>query len=856
VPVTPGETLYVNVGGEGGNAAACCGGAQAPGGFNGGGLGGQTATDIGGGGGGGGATDLREGGSALTNRIVVAGGGGGGGGYALTTRDQGGSGGGLTGQSGDLPTDNPGWGGSQTAGGAGGAATAYGSAGGDGSLGVGGAAGAYGAEGASAGGGGGGYYGGGGGGGDYASNGGGGGGSNYVESTGSIIENVQGFTAPGNGSLTITYPPGVTPPSPTSGVQPYTTPGTYNWPVPAGVTSILVDVYGAAGGGGLFGGAGGRTLAVVPVVAGENLQVDVGGEGSTSGGGYNGGGNPGSSSVQGGGGGSDVRVGGSSNSSRAATAGGGGGAGGNDPPQLGVPGGAAGGTSGMFGGDGIAEGGGSTTGGGGGTLTGPGAAGTASTYSFGGNPGFGGAGGNGNGGCRLTDAGGGGGGGYFGGGSGGATCYGNGGGGGGGSSFAIGSQWSTVAGWNPGTGAVVIYYPASTGVAYLNGHPELTSEQRGACSCDDLDIPVPTAGAPVNLGTGFQTETVTDLATPGRGPALAFRRTYNSDLAAQDGPLGLGWTDSYNLSLTFGSGTPPSTVTVNEETGGQIVFDYNTTTSTYAPDVARDQATLVEGSGTWTFARYAKSIFDFNSTGQLVDEKDLNGNITTVGPVSGGTQVITDPAGRTYTLTYSGTHITSVAEEAGGSYPARTVSYGYTGSLLTSVTDVNGGITDYGYDSSNRLAVERTPRFASNGALPAAPTSCSGTATLDSTGTVYDTTTPGHVLCQWDALGRQTTFAYTFDGSGNVTQTIVTRPQRQSDRLRLHAGDAGQRYERVRLTSGRDLDLRLRSSIGRGGVYNRSRRAHKRGRLRPVRQRGERHRRPRPHDNLDIRQSV
>jgi hypothetical protein len=180
----------------------------------------------------------------------------------------------------------------------------------------------------------------------------------------------------------------------------------------------------------------------------------------------------------------------------------------------------------------------------------------------------------------------------------------------------------------------------------------------------------------VNLGTGFQTETVTDLATPGRGPSLAFRRTYNSDLAAQDGPLGLGWTDSYNLSLTFGSGSPPSTVTVNEETGGQIVFDYNAATSTYAPDVPRDQATLVEGSGTWTFARYAKSIFDFNSTGQLIDEKDLNGNITTVGPVSGGAQVITDPAGRTYTVTFSGTHITSVAEESGGSYPARTVSYG------------------------------------------------------------------------------------------------------------------------------------------------------------------------------------
>jgi hypothetical protein len=86
IGVTPGESLWVYVGGWG-----------ATGGFNGGGSGGT-------GGGGGGASDVRQGGQALTDRVVIGGGGGGGGvlyqsstGFALPL--SGGAGGGLSGGS-------------------------------------------------------------------------------------------------------------------------------------------------------------------------------------------------------------------------------------------------------------------------------------------------------------------------------------------------------------------------------------------------------------------------------------------------------------------------------------------------------------------------------------------------------------------------------------------------------------------------------------------------------------------------------------------------------------------------------------------------------------------------------------
>lgn len=103
--------------------------------------------------------------------------------------------------------------------------------------------------------------------------------------------------------------------------------------VPVGVTSVQID---AAGAQGFSGGFGGRATGTLPVVAGETLQINVGGvgvratDGVVSGGGFNGGGNGLSrnsfNNAGGGGGGSDVRQGGLALTDRKIVAGGGGGA--------------------------------------------------------------------------------------------------------------------------------------------------------------------------------------------------------------------------------------------------------------------------------------------------------------------------------------------------------------------------------------------------------------------------------------------------------------------------------------------------------------------------------------------------
>jgi Bacterial Ig domain/Glycine rich protein len=212
--VTPGQTLYVNVGGAPTNVAGICGGSlTCGGGFNGGGSSRN-------GGGGGGASDVRtvatpssgDQSASLNSRLIVAGGGGGRGATfpqcPFNPSSSGGAGGdaGSNGDDSDpcgtLAGGTGGKAGSLSAGGAGGSGT-FGD-GQSGSLGRGGNGG-----GGTGGGGGGGYYGGGGGGSWTrggpevypASAGGGGGGSNLVPIGGKAV------SATGSPSVTIRYTP-------------------------------------------------------------------------------------------------------------------------------------------------------------------------------------------------------------------------------------------------------------------------------------------------------------------------------------------------------------------------------------------------------------------------------------------------------------------------------------------------------------------------------------------------------------------------------------------------------------------------------------------------------------------------
>lgn len=203
--VTPGETLYVEVGGNGGPATA---------GFNGGGAAvrGDGNDRDQGAGGGGGASDVRSAprsqALSVDDRLLVASGGGGGG----ESGERGGGAGGAAGEPGQNVADGNNFGGgagTQTAGGAAGVGGCH--QGEAGALGVGGSGGDV-ASGApvcwsEGGGGGGGYYGGGGGGAGGSDAGGGGGGGSSLVPEGGSSEIAPGGAEP-EVQITYTRPPG------------------------------------------------------------------------------------------------------------------------------------------------------------------------------------------------------------------------------------------------------------------------------------------------------------------------------------------------------------------------------------------------------------------------------------------------------------------------------------------------------------------------------------------------------------------------------------------------------------------------------------------------------------------------
>ncbi|MBK6997821.1 MAG: HYR domain-containing protein [Lewinellaceae bacterium] len=252
------------------------------------------------------------------------------------------------------------------------------------------------------------------------------------------------------------------------------------WTVPAGVTSIFVDLRGASGGsnnvdgnpnqGGHIEGLGGRLVGNLAVTPGDVIYINAGGIGNTEqvaqearedttavepqaqdlapGGG-------------GGGGASDIRIGGNGLANRKMVAGGGAGEAYNY--GSGDDGGNGGDLVGM---NGTMGGGDLTTPGAGGSQVSGGAGGSAAYYGFSyldgsaGGFGFGGSGG-------ADGSGGGGGGGYYGGG-GGVWA-----GGGGGSSFADPSATGVfhTQGFQSGNGLVIIQYSQSASLVQVEGLP-------------------------------------------------------------------------------------------------------------------------------------------------------------------------------------------------------------------------------------------------------------------------------------------------------------------------------------------------------------------------------------------------
>ncbi len=246
---------------------------------------------------------------------------------------------------------------------------------------------------------------------------------------------------------------------------------------------------------------------------------------------------------------------------------------------------------------------------------------------------------------------------------------------------------------------------------------------------------------PINTATGSFTHQVTDLTLPATGVSFAFTRSYNS-IDALSGPLGQGWTHSYNASLTLKTG---GDVTARAGSGQQLEFAKNADGSFTA--AAGGRATLTTIQGGYELVTYDQLHYRFDTAGKLTSLKDRNDKgLSFAYDGSGRLSTITDAANRQVTLSYDGSGLLTQVSVPG----PRTVSYGYTSGRLTSVTDAAGKVWTYTYEQYGFLEKEIDP--------------LSNTAFRN----VYGS--DGRVVEQYDALNNKTSFAW---DTSTQTQTIT-----------------------------------------------------------------------------------
>jgi len=267
-----------------------------------------------------------------------------------------------------------------------------------------------------------------------------------------------------------------------------------------------------------------------------------------------------------------------------------------------------------------------------------------------------------------------------------------------------------------------------------------------------------TGGDPVGTFHGQFAYSFTDLAISGRGPAPVFTRSYNS-ADTRTGPLGPGWTHSYNARLRD-PGDGSGDLLFVRPSGATDRFRRNND-ETFSPSPA-ELATLVRNADlTYTVTEKDQTRWTFDQAGALTAITDRHGNTSALGYNAAGELVsVSDPAGRgSLTLAYTAGKLTSVTDWAS---PARAVGYQYDAQgRLWKVTDREGKLTTFGYDgTSSRLT---------------SITDARGNVALTLT---YDAS--GRVAAQQDAQGlasgATTTFAYVVNGDGTRVTTVTSPP--------------------------------------------------------------------------------
>ncbi|MCA1614544.1 MAG: DUF4214 domain-containing protein [Acidobacteria bacterium] len=219
----------------------------------------------------------------------------------------------------------------------------------------------------------------------------------------------------------------------------------------------------------------------------------------------------------------------------------------------------------------------------------------------------------------------------------------------------------------------------------------------------------PQEGKPVDLSSGIEVLTTTDVTITGSRGTIGIERTYRT-FTADVGPFGLGTSHNYGYRLNTNVPQGSAVLNLIMPDGNQYPFTrlangsmVNTTIPSLRGAVIRTEpdgtATLRWKDG--VVMRFEPGNFLLGSVLQSIT--DPNGNtITLTRDPSRPARIteISDPAGRKLTLSYDAAdRVVSITDPIG-----RRVVYVYNGQgTLDSVTDQGGGVTRYTYNAQNRL---------------------------------------------------------------------------------------------------------------------------------------------------------
>lgn len=320
------------------------------------------------------------------------------------------------------------------------------------------------------------------------------------------------------------------------------------------------------------------------------------------------------------------------------------------------------------------------------------------------------------------------------------------------------------------------------------------------------------AGDPINVGSGNVYLEATDFKTPGQFP-LVFKRAYNSGIAnetsnpdAADDSMGPGWTTNItgphlyvNVDQQFYTCTDQSTgnqyicptvtspvlVTVWREDGRQSVFSGQITTA--GPPTSESLAPQPGAIGQLTYGVLPAPLlgygYDYLSDGG--DSEFFSD--------SGVLLMIQNPHGGQLIYSYNGSgKVTSVVDTSMAygpniEYLTLNITYDSLGRISTVTNTIQGqssggGTYTYTYDGNGNL---HTATYPDNSMVQYVYEDSvhihALTGIIDENGSRYATwtyDTQGRAISSQHAGGVDnfTVNGYTTDGSGNISQALITEP--------------------------------------------------------------------------------